>query len=264
MPIPPADSTPDSNADALAAPKSGGATPGVAADGVETSEKVGAALAGEPALSPKPRGVLDMVAFAFSAVLSPYLVIPIGTLGIIYARSPSDKFLLWAAISILFSTVLPVLYVLVGMARGTISDVHVMERNQRGGPFAVAIAGGFIAALVLHRLGAPPSVWGLSLLLSINGLVIGIITTFTKISVHVSVLTSTVLCASILHPELNPRWLLWMVPVLIWARTKRGRHSVWQGIGGALVTTLVTGATIYALNLGVRVPQFWENLIKPG
>jgi hypothetical protein len=116
----------------------------------------------------------------FSAVLSPYLVIPIGTLGIIYARSPSDKFWLWAAISIFFSTALPVFYVLIGMARGTISDVHVMERGQRGGPFAVAILGGFVAAYILHRIGASVSVWGLSLLLSINGLIIGIITTFTK------------------------------------------------------------------------------------
>jgi uncharacterized membrane protein YdcZ (DUF606 family) len=69
-----------------------------------------------------------------------------------------------------------------------------------------------------------------------------------------------VLCAVILHPELNPYALLWMVPALIWARTKRGRHSVWQGIGGALVTTFVTSATIYALNLGPRLTQFVNNL----
>ncbi len=228
------------------------------------AEKVIAAVAGETPLTPatKPRTLPDLLAFAFSAVLSPYLVIPIGTMGIIYARSPGDKFLLWAAISIFFSTALPVIYVLIGMARGTISDVHVMERGQRSGPFAVAILGGFVAAFVLHRLGAPTSVWGLSLLLSVNGFVIGIITTFTKISVHVSVLTSTVLCAVILHPELNPHTLLWMIPALIWARTKRGRHSVWQGIGGALVTTLVTGATIYALDLGPRLTQFINNLIS--
>ena len=222
-----------------------------------------AALAHETPRTPvtAPRTPADMAAFVFSAVLSPYLVIPFGTLGIIYARSPADKFWLWAAISIFFSTALPVIYVLIGMARGTISDVHVMERGQRGGPFAVAILGGFVAAYILHRIQAPTSVWGLSLLLSINGLIIGVITTFTKISVHVSVLSSTVLCAVILHPELNPYALLWMVPALIWARTKRGRHSVWQGIGGALVTIFVTSVTIYALNLGPRLTQFVNNLI---
>ena len=257
MLIPPADFTPNSAAPDDAA--------GSGSNSGETSagEAVVAALANEPPLTPAtaPRTLAGVVAFALSAVLSPYLVIPIGSLGIIYARSDSDKFWIWAAISIFFSTALPVLYVLLGMARGTISDVHVMERNQRGGPFAVAILGGFFGAYVLHRMGAPVSVWGLSLLLSINGLVIGIITTFTKISVHVSVLSSTVLCAVILHPELNPHWLLWMIPALIWARTKRGRHSVWQGVGGALVTIFVTSATIYALNLGPRLTQFVNNLL---
>ncbi len=252
MPLSPADLTPD---DKKNVEKPAG----------EVAEAVVETLAGERGKAAPPRRTpADLAAFTLSAVLSPYLVIPIGTSGIIYARSPSDKFWIWAAISIFFSTALPVLYVLVGMARGTISDVHVMERNQRGGPFAVAILGGFVAAYLLHRIGAPVSVWGLSLLLSINGLVIGIITNFTKISVHVSVLSSTVLCAVILHPELNPYWLLWMVPALIWARTKRGRHSVWQGIGGALVTIFVTTATIYALNLGPRLNEFIKNLVQPG
>ncbi|PQV62567.1 hypothetical protein B1R32_1284 [Abditibacterium utsteinense] len=233
-----------------------------AADVAETVDVVAEGLAGELGVPAPPRRTpADSLAFVLSAVLSPYLVIPFGTLGIIYARSPSEKFLLWAAISIFFSTALPVIYVLIGMARGTISDVHVMERSQRGGPFAVAILGGFVAAYVLHRLQASPSVWGLSLLLSINGLVIGIITTFTKISVHVSVLASTVLCAAILHPELSPYWLLWMIPALIWARTKRGRHSAWQGIGGALVALLVTSATLYALGLGDRIGQFIQRAI---
>lgn len=240
MPLPSADLTPD--------------------DEKPAAEVVAEGLAGEIGVpAPVRRTPADSLAFVLSAVLSPYLVIPFGTLGIIYARSRSgDPFWLWAAISIFFSTALPVIYVLIGMARGTISDVHVMERNQRGGPFAVAILGGFLAAYVLHRLHAPPSVWGLSLLLSINGLVIGIITTFTKISVHVSVLSSTVLCAVLLHTEINPYWLLWTIPALIWARTKRGRHSAWQGIGGALVATIVTGFALMMLGLGDRIGLFFE------
>lgn len=208
------------------------------------------------------RSLQDGLAFFFSAVLSPYVVIPVGTLGIIYARSSRSQFLLWAAISIFFSTALPVLYVLVGMLRGTITDVHVMEREQRGGPFAVAIVGGFIGAWVLHALHAPTSVWGLSLILSFNGLVIWAITAFTKISVHVSVLSATVLGAVILHPELNPwalRLLLLLIPCLIWARQARGRHSLWQGVGGCLVASLVTGATIWALDLGQRIGQAVQN-----
>ena len=212
----------------------------------------------DPAAVPAaaPASWADRLAFFFSAVLSPYIVIPVGTLGIIYGRSVSrSQFLLWGAISIFFSTLLPVIYILIGMLRGTISDVHVMERGQRGGPFLVAILGGFVSAYVLYRMHTPPSVWGLSLLMSVNGLVIFAITAFTKISVHVSVLSATVLGASILHPEINPWWLLWMIPALIWARQARGRHSVWQGIGGWLVSSVVTFLTILQLNLGGRIME---------
>jgi hypothetical protein len=200
-----------------------------------------------------PRTPADRIAFLFSAVLSPYIVIPVGTFGILYARSPQPQFWSWVAISIFFSTVLPALYVVAGVVRGKITDVHVMERGQRTGPFLVAILGGFIAAYILFYLHAPKSVWGLSLLTSVNGLVISIITAFTKISVHVSVLAATVLGAVFFHPELNPWWLLWLIPVLIWSRQKRGRHSVWQGISGAVVASIVTAATLISLGLGERV-----------
>jgi hypothetical protein len=209
----------------------------------------------QPHEEPAQRTIFDRMAFLLSAILSPYLVIPIGSLGIIYGRSLPSQFWLFALISVFFSTVMPALYVLLGMARGTITDIHVMERGQRGGPFLVAIGGGFAAGYILWRLHAPPSVWGLSVLLSINGLVIWAITWFTKISVHVSVLSATVLGAIIFHPQIRPWSLLWMIPALIWARTRRGRHSVWQGAGGCLVASVVTGTTIMALNLEERLAQ---------
>jgi hypothetical protein len=211
--------------------------------------------------APEDKSPLGRLAFLFSAVLSPYIVIPVGTFGILYARSTTANFWEWVGISIFFSTVLPALYVVAGVVRGKITDVHVMERGQRTGPFVVAILGGFLAAFILERMGAPTSVWGLSILLSVNGLVITAITAFTKISVHVSVLSATVLGAIFFHPDLNPWWLLWLIPALIWARQKRGRHTVWQGISGAVVASIVTAGTLFSLHLGDRVLQVLRHLI---
>ncbi|RYG75245.1 hypothetical protein EON80_01290 [bacterium] len=209
----------------------------------------------------KPRTLLDRVAFVLSATLSPYIVIPVGTVGILYARSPQAQFWQWVAISIFFSTVAPALYVVAGVLRGRITDVHVMERNQRTGPFVVAILGGFLAAYILKKMGAPVSVWGLSILLSVNGLIISAITAFTKISVHVAVLAATVLGAICFHTDINPWWLLWLIPLLIWARQKRGRHSVWQGISGAVVASFVTAATLISLGLGERIMQAFQRAL---
>lgn len=207
---------------------------------------------------PPRASLLDRLAFLFSAALSPYIVLPVGSVGIIYGRSPASHFLLWAGISVFFSTFLPALYVVVQVWRGKITDVHVMEKGQRTWPFVVTILGGFVAAYILYLLHAPTSVWGLSILLSVNGLVISLITIVTKISVHVAVLSATVLGAVILHPGTNPWSLLWLIPALIWARQARGRHSIWQGLGGCLMATLVTALTLSALGLGDRILGFVE------
>lgn len=201
--------------------------------------------------------VVDSIAFALSAVLSPYIVIPVGTIGLIWSRaSPDPRFWLWLGLSLLFSTLLPALYVVWGIKKGLITDVHVMEREQRNAPFAIAIVGGLVAVFLLRMLGAPPSVWGLSLVLAVNGFVIYVITLYTKISVHVSVLSATVLGAAMLDPKIPPFLLLCLVPPLIWARWKRGRHSVWQGLAGFCVASLITVFTLLSIGLGSRVTEF--------
>ncbi len=211
----------------------------------------------------RKRSFADWLAFFLSAILSPYLVIPVGTVGIVYARSSSSSslpFLVTAAISLFFSTACPLFYILFGMWRGTISDVHVMERDQRGAPFAIAIIGGFLGAWLLFLLGTDRSVWGLSLIQAVNGLAILSITRFTKISVHVAVLSATIWGATVLHPGIPPLAFFWMIPLLIWARAKRGRHSLWQGIGGFVVASGVTSLVIAALGLSDRLTWFWQRL----
>ena len=213
----------------------------------------------------RKRSSLDWIAFLLSALLSPYLVIPVGTVALIYARSsashPPQEYLTWMAVSLFFSTALPLGYILWGMWRGTISDVHVMERDQRGTPFIIAIVGGFLGAFLLFLLGAPKSVWALSLIQAVNGLVILLITYFTKISVHVAVLSATVLGAAALHPAFSPYAAMGLIPLLMWARTKRGRHSWLQGLGGFFVASSVTSLVVISLGLSNRLASLWYRLL---
>ena len=203
----------------------------------------------------------DTLAFFLSAALSPYIVIPVGTIYLVWARSTSpEKFWLWFGISTFFSTILPVLFILWGIMRGTISDIHVMERTQRGGPFVVAIAGSLIAAVVLRQLGAPQSVWALSAILAVNGLAMLFITNYTKISIHVAVLSATVLGASILEPEVPGKALALLVPALMWGRWRRGRHTWAQGIMGCIVACVLTTGTIFSIGMAARVHQYLDRM----
>ena len=227
-------------------------------DGATPSPQ-GIATAGEPPVArPLWRVAYDGLAFLLSAVLSPYIVIPVGTVGIVYARGhqnyPPATLLLWAGLSVFFSTVVPALYVLWGMRRGKITDVHVMEREQRFGPFFVAVVSSIFSALVLWKLGAPPSVCGLSVVIGANGIVLWAITSVYKISIHVSVLSAVVLAAVTLHPGFSPQ-AFWLVPALIWARSTRKRHSLKQGILGCLVACFITSLTLIGLHMGDRLVQ---------
>ncbi len=217
---------------------------------------------------PKPPETLgeklsDALALFLSAVLSPYIVIPVGTLYLVWARSRANPELFWPwlGVSLFFSTILPVLFIMYGIWRGTITDIHVMERTQRGGPFVVAIIGSLVAAIALHWMGAPRSVWALSAILAVNGVAMLFITNYTKISIHVAVLSATVLGASILEPMIHPLTLVWLIPALMWGRWRRGRHTWAQGIMGCVVACLLTAGTIASIGLVQRLYQYVERMI---
>ncbi len=230
--VPPSDTPPDAaHAETAAAPQP--------FEGLDT---VGPAVA---LPLPLPVAIYQSVAFALSALLSPYLVIPLGTVVIVATQAGGKRqLLLWTSLSILFSTVIPALYVVLQIARGKITDIHVMEREQRSGPFLVAVISSAVGALVLWRVGAPGMVWGLGVVLLVNGLVVSWITTFWKISMHVAVLTATVLAAYIWVPGISAWSLLPMIPALMWARATRGRHSLWQGLAGCGVAGALTGGVL--------------------
>ena len=206
----------------------------------------------------------DSAAFALSAVLSPYLVIPGATFGIVAnqhvppGQNARRTLLMWSALSVFFSTVIPALFVVTQVLRGKITDVHVMEREQREGPFLVAILSSAVGAWAVKQCGAPYPVWSLNMVLAINGVVLLLITTRWKISMHVSVLSATVVAVVLLMPN-AVRWpLLALIPALIWARVIRKRHSFWQGIGGCTVASIVTAGVLWSLSHVYNMPEMWS------
>ena len=202
------------------------------------------------------------LAFALSALLSPYLVIPVGTVAVVASVSFSrQEWLIWTLLSIFFSTVIPALYVLIQVWRGKITDIHVMEREQRGGPFLVAIFSSAIGALVLRLLGADVAVWGIGVVSAANGLVLFWISGRWKISMHVSVLSSMILAAVMMIDGISLWNLAWLVPALIWARVTRGRHTVWQGIAGCVIACSLTAGLLWIL-YSPYVAQFWPVFLR--
>jgi hypothetical protein len=187
-------------------------------------------------------------AFWVSALFSPYLVIPFGTVALVASVTRTNEdFLVWTSLCILFTTVIPVVFIIVQIVRGKITDVHVMERHQRSGPFLVAVLSAAIGALVMKYFGARLEIWGVALVFAINGLVLFCVTAWWKISIHVAVLSAAILAGAVMIPNLDWRLVGWTIPLIIWARYVRKRHTAWQGLMGFLVAILITSASIYML-----------------
>ena len=187
-------------------------------------------------------------AFWVSALFSPYLVIPFGTVALVASVTRTrEDFFLWTSLTILFTTLIPVVFIIVQILRGKITDVHVMERQQRNGPFLVAVLSAAIGALVMKFFGARLEIWGVALVFAINGLVLYVITARWKISIHVAVLSAAILAGAVMIPNLDWRLAGWTIPLIIWARYVRKRHTAWQGLMGFIVAIFITSASIYML-----------------
>lgn len=195
-----------------------------------------------------PARIKRGASFGLSAVLSPYIVLPVGTAAIIGSLAANRRdWLTYAAISVFFSTILPALFVIMQVKRGKITDVHIMDRSQRGAPFWVAIASSAVGAVVLKLMGATMEIWSISAVLALNGMILTWITSFWKISMHVAVLTATVTAALMMIPEVQAPPLLLLIPALMWARVTRGRHTIWQGVAGASLSAFITALCFFGL-----------------
>ncbi|HOM81902.1 MAG TPA: hypothetical protein PLU39_13515 [Armatimonadota bacterium] len=180
------------------------------------------------------------VALAISAAASPYVVLPGFAFVLTWHYSPDwHHFLAWAGIAVFFSTGIPFLYILLGTRSGRITDIHVMRREQRRGPFLVSLISSAAGTVLLHLISAPRPLVALGVAIIANGIVFAAITHRWKISMHLSVYTAAVLAASVLLTR-QSLWLLAFLPAVIWARTKRTRHSVSQGVAAVIVSAMVT------------------------
>ncbi len=191
--------------------------------------------------------VAPKLALAISALSSPFIVVIVFPLWIIasYAPNSIDRWQ-WSLTWIILAALIPFLYIWWGVQSGRFTDFHVMQREQRGEPFLVAIASALILVMVYFMMGVPGALLALAISLFVNGIVFLFITVIWKISIHAAALAGSVVTVALL---IDPRWLwlLILVPLIIWARAIRHRHNIWQGVLGALTVTIVTYLVFYGL-----------------
>lgn len=185
--------------------------------------------------------MLSRIAAVVSGILSPFLVFIATILLMVrqYATTPREA-LLWSLISILFASVLPFLFIFTLVCLGKVEGMHIVIREQRGGPLLFLLASALIGTLIWYVIGAPKALVLLGVTYFVVGVVFTTITLFWKISFHSGVLAASVVALTrVVAVKLLV--LMVLVPLLAWARMYRKRHTLLQNV---VAVSLAIGLTV--------------------
>lgn len=147
--------------------------------------------------------------------------------------------LLWATLTLLIVTGIPLAYLLIGIQRGWVGDMELSKREERPRFILISLSSDVLALLVLHLFGGPHLLTVIVLTYFCLAIVMFSISSFWKISMHLAGVGgfSTALVFVFGAPAL---WAFLSLPLVAWARLHRRKHDIPQLIAGALAGTLVT------------------------
>lgn len=186
---------------------------------------------------------LDTVAKIISQLSQPPLVIGIFIIFLVFYYAPDTVTSIeWFAIAAGLIGVLPTAFTFLAVKMGWIKDVLLTRRQDRSGPLLVGALGTIITFIVFYKIGVPLEILVFLMALVLVLILVLIITLFWKISVHAATITVITVSSTILAD--GKYWyLLLLIPLVMWSRVERKRHTLAQVIAGALVNGLIVYIT---------------------
>jgi membrane-associated phospholipid phosphatase len=153
----------------------------------------------------------------------------------------------WAVLAAALVILPGLTYVMIGVRRGRLSDVHLAIRSQRHAVVAIGVTSTVIGLVILEAVGAPKEVVAVVVAMLAGLILVGLITRWWKISFHTAVAAGTVLVlVRLFGVTLFATWTL--VCLVGWARVRLGDHTPAQVLAGAMV-----GGAVAALVLNLLV-----------
>lgn len=186
------------------------------------------------------QGFRDRLALWISAAASPFLVVPLFVFLVAAASADNARQLFtWMGVCVGFAVFVPFLYIMAAVRKGYITDLHIGMREQRKVPYLLTMASMGVGLLALVKVGAPEVLVACGVTMLVNAAVFLLITQYWKVSVHSSVLAGCILALAVAFSSWNLLWLMLLVPVVMWARVQRKRHSFAQGLVAVAISLLL-------------------------
>jgi len=172
----------------------------------------------------------------------PFLAIP--TFLILNYFLNYEKFLLIGSISLLFATILPILFLVLWRKLKRI-DKDFTDRETRNVPFLISVLIYFIGATILFFLSANPLTIVLMFCYGMNTLIVFFINLKWKISVHTMGITGPTTVLLFFSPMGSLLGLL--VPLVMWSRITLKKHTINQVVAGSILGYILTFVQMYYL-----------------
>ncbi|TDP92154.1 phosphatase PAP2 family protein [Labedaea rhizosphaerae] len=152
----------------------------------------------------------------------------------------------WGLVVAVFTSVLPMVFIVRGARRGRWDGHHVRDREHRFVPLMVALGSGVAGLVVLLAGHAPQDVVALAASMLVTLAVCILITRWWKVSLHTTVAGGAAATIALLY---GPAWLaLFLLVALIgWSRVVLTDHTVTQVVAGALLGPVSGGAVFLLL-----------------
>jgi hypothetical protein len=148
---------------------------------------------------------------------------------------------LWGLVVAVFSSVLPMAFIVRGARLGRWDGHHVRNREGRLVPLALCLGSTAAGLAILLSGHAPRDVIALDVAMLVTLFACAIVTRWWKISLHCAVAGGAVATLALLYGPL----LLALVPIVVviaWSRVAVRDHTVAQAIAGSLIGPILGGA----------------------
>lgn len=183
----------------------------------------------------------DRIASILSKVFAPFINSSIAFILLVFpdkSLSLLDK-CIYAFVGVMFSTILPLMYLYWAQRIGKIDSLDIVNRKQRIDPLAVGTLMYFMGFVIYKIIGAPPIVTGLMFCFASNTLLVVLVTHYWKISIHSMGISGPLMALYMMYGNA----VLFAYPLILLVAMSRlilKRHTIPQIVAGVVVGLFLT------------------------
>jgi membrane-associated phospholipid phosphatase len=188
-----------------------------------------------PSTSLRRRRVLIDLARIFSTVCNPFVTAIVLYVILAHAYATDTlTFWSWLFVSAFFSSLGPMLYVLLLYWSGRVSDLDMSVRREREEVFSIFVISYFLGTLSLYAMHAPPIIYASMAGYTAAAFLVQIITRYWKISTHALGITAPLVALVVLYGK-QPLPFALLIPIVGWSRVYLKAHTIAQVLAGTLL-----------------------------